>query len=459
MGHDIKALLDKGGRVHFVGIGGSGMFPIVQILHSLGHEISGSDVNEGSIVETERSMGIDVCIGHRPENVEGASMLVVTAALFDDNVEVARANELGIPVISRADMFGYITTLYDNAMCVSGTHGKTTTTCLLTSIMMKAGKDPSALIGGKLPLIHGYGRVGETENFVCEACEFKDTFLHLSPDVAVITNVDADHLDYFGTLENIIRSFRAFAEKTRRLVVANGDDANTLKALEGCGTPAVLFGEREDADYRISDIRAWDRAFYAFRLARRGEDLGEFRLRVPGRHNVFNAAGAIAAAMECGATADDCRAGLESFSGAGRRFEFLGSFDGVTVADDYAHHPAEIEVTLTAALNMGYDRVIAVFQPFTFSRTYMLLEDFGKALSLADQVVMTDIMGSRERNTYGVSTDDLAALIPGSVWFDTFDKVSDHVLSIARPGDLVITLGCGDVYKVAHMILRKGGAE
>ncbi len=202
MEYDIAELLRKGGRIHFVGIGGSGMFPIVQILHSLGHEISGSDVNEGSIIDYERAMGIDVCIGHKAENVDGASMLVVTAALFSDNPEVARANELGIPVISRADMFGYITTLYENAMCVSGTHGKTTTTCMLTSIMLKAGKDPSALIGGKLPLIDGYGRVGKSENFVCEACEFKDTFLHLQPTWSVILNIDDDHLDYFGTIEN-----------------------------------------------------------------------------------------------------------------------------------------------------------------------------------------------------------------------------------------------------------------
>ena len=253
MAYDIAELLGRGGRIHFVGIGGSGMFPIVQILHSLGHEISGSDVNEGSIIEYERAMGIDVCIGHKAENVDGASMLVVTAALFSDNPEVARANELGIPVIPRADMFGYITTLYSNSMCVSGTHGKTTTTCMLTSILIKAGYDPSALIGGKLPLINGYGRVGESSNFVCEACEFKDTFLHLSPSYSIILNIDNDHLDYFGTIENSMKSFRRFAENASQAVVANLDDANTVKALEGFEGRIVWFGESEDADYRISD--------------------------------------------------------------------------------------------------------------------------------------------------------------------------------------------------------------
>ena len=459
MAYDIAELLKKGGRIHFVGIGGSGMFPIVQILHSMGHEISGSDVSEGSIVEYERAMGIDVCIGHKAENVDGAAMLVVTAALFSDNPEVARANELGIPVIPRADMFGYITTLYSNSMCVSGTHGKTTTTCMLTSILIKAGLDPSALIGGKLPLINGYGRVGESSNFVCEACEFKDTFLHLSPSYSIILNIDNDHLDYFGTIENSMKSFRRFAENASQAVVANLDDANTVRALEGFSGNIVWFGESEGADYRITDAAPYDRAFFRFRLSRRGEDLGEFTLRIPGRQNVFNAAAAIAAASEIGVSADSAREGLDSFRGAGRRFEMLGSFNGVTVADDYGHHPRELSVTLDAALSMGYDRVIAVFQPFTFSRTKLLLSDFADALSKADVVVMTAIMGSREKNTYGISTQDLADLIPGSVWFETFEEVRDHVLSIARPGDLILTMGCGDVYKCAHMILDKGNEQ
>ena len=454
--YDIAKLLEKGGRIHFVGIGGSGMFPIVQILHSLGHEISGSDVNESAIVGYERGMGIDVCIGHKAENVDGASMLVVTAALFSDNVEVARAEELGIPVIPRADMFGYITTLYSNSMCVSGTHGKTTTTCMLTSILVKAGLDPSALIGGKLPLIGGYGRVGESDNFVCEACEFKDTFLHLSPSWSIILNIDDDHLDYFGTIENSMKSFLKFADNASAGVIANLDDANTVTALRDCTSPIIWFGEDENADYRITEAEAYDRAFYSFRLSHHGTDLGQFVLKIPGKQNVFNAAAAIAAATEVGVTPDQAREGLESFRGAGRRFEILGEFNGVTVADDYGHHPKELSVTLDAALKMGYDRVIAVFQPFTFSRTKLLLEDFGEALKKADVVVMTAIMGSREVNTYGISTQDLADIIPGSVWFETFEEVRDHILEIARPGDLVLTMGCGDIYKCANMILKKG---
>ena len=454
MQYDISELLKKGGRIHFVGIGGSGMFPIVQILHSLGHQISGSDVNEGSIIDMERKMGIPVYMGHDAKNVEGASMLVVTAALFSDNPEVLRANELGIPVISRADMFGYITTLYNNSLCVSGTHGKTTTTCMLTSIMMKAQKDPSALIGGKLPLIKGYGKVGTSDVFVCEACEFKDTFLHLSPAYSIILNIDDDHLDYFGTIENSMNSFLQFANSASKAVIANIDDENTVKALESCTTPIIYYGENEKADYRIINVSKYERAFFQFELIHEGKVIGPFKLKVPGKHNVWNATAAIACAMDLGCTPEAIYEGLESFSGAGRRFEILGSFDGVTVADDYAHHPTELAATLNAAQSMGYNRVIAVFQPFTYSRTFLLLDDFATALSIADVVVMTEIMGSREKNTYNIYTADLAAKIPGSVWFNTFQEVVDHVKSIAEDGDLVLTLGCGDIYKAAHMMLE-----
>ncbi len=454
MQYDISELLKKGGRIHFVGIGGSGMFPIVQILHSLGHEISGSDVNEGSIIDMERQMGITVHMQHDPKNVEGASMLVVTAALFADNPEVLRANELNIPVIPRADMFGYITTLYNKSLCVSGTHGKTTTTCMLTSIMLKAGKDPSALIGGKLPLIKGYGRVGSSDFFVCEACEFKDTFLHLSPAYSIILNIDDDHLDYFGTIENSMRSFLQFADNASIAVIANADDDNTAKTLSNCKKRVIYFGENESADYQIINVCKYERAFYQFELRCGDEVIGPFKLKVPGRHNVWNAAAATVCAIDCGCDIASIHEGLESFTGAGRRFEILGSFNGVTVADDYAHHPTEIAATLQAAKAMEYNRVIAVFQPFTYSRTYLLLDDFVKALSIADVVVMTEIMGSREKNTYNIYTSDLADKIPGSVWFNTFEEVVDHVKSIACEGDLVLTLGCGDIYKAAHMMLK-----
>ncbi len=455
---DVASLLKTIKRLHFVGIGGSGMYPLVELLLAEGYAVTGSDVNESSIVALERAHGIDVHIGHDAKNVGDAQAVVVTAALLSGNPEVEYARAKGLPVIERAELLGWATTLYKSAVCVSGTHGKTTTTSLLTSILLAAGRDPGAVIGGKLPLIGGYGRRGGGDVMACEACEFKDTFLHLSPDYAVILNVDADHLDYFGSLDGVKASFRKFAALAKTAVVANGDDANTLDAINGLDKKIYLFGEGENCDFRIRNIENYSRAFYSFELTCETgpakSAAGVFRLAVPGIHNVHNAAAAIACALLQGADARDIQKGLASFRGAARRFEILGEYGGVTFADDYAHHPAELGATLDAAKQMGYGRVVAVFQPFTFSRTKLLLDDFARVLQKADVVVLTAIMGSREVNTFGVSTADLAAKIPGSVWFETFDEVVEHCLSIARDGDLIITLGCGDIYKAANRMVE-----
>lgn len=451
---DVAPLIEGKKRLHFVGIGGAGMFPLVEILKGEGYEITGSDVNESDIVARERAMGIPVAIGHDAANVGDAELLVATAALIGVNPEVEEARRRGIPVIPRADMLGYITSRAQLPVCISGTHGKTTTTAMLTSILVLAGRDPSAVIGGKLPLINGYGRHGKSPIIVVEACEYVDTFLHLDPAYSVILNVDDDHLDYFGSLAGVVSSFNDFAKLARIAVVANGDDANTIASLAGVEKPIILFGERAECDYRISDIARYSRAFYSFRLSGPAGELGVFELGVPGRQNVSNAAAAAAIAAELGCSVAEIATGLKAFKGAGRRFEFLGEARGVTVADDYGHHPAEIKVTLEAAQQMGYRRVWAVFQPFTFSRTKQHLDEFASALSIADNVVMTEIMGSREINTYGIYTQDLADHIPGSVWFDTFEKVARYCSDNAESGDLVLTLGCGDVYKVARMILR-----
>ncbi len=442
-------------RIHFIGIGGSGMFPLVQILKGQGFAITGSDNNEGDIVELERQMGIPVTIGQRAENIAGADMIVYTAAILPGNPELEAAKASGLPLWERAKMLGVISSCFADAICVCGTHGKTTTTALLTQILLEAGKDPSAVIGGKLPAIGGYGRAGESDVLVCESCEFQDHFLQLSPDVAVILNVDADHLEYFGTLENIIRSFHQFASMASRLVIANGDDPNTRKAVAGCGKPVITFGLGEENDYYARNVVAHGGMRRSFDLMKKGgEKVVTLDIHLPGQHNVLNATAAAVAALETGVTPQALAAAMPHFAGAGRRFEVLGERQGVTVADDYAHHPAEIAATLRAAKELPFARVWAVFQPFTYSRTRLLMDDFAKALSLADRVVLSEIMGSREVNTYGVSTQELADRIPGSVWYPTFQEMADYVAANARPGDLVITLGCGDVYKCARMILH-----
>lgn len=455
---DIDTLLKEVKRIHFIGIGGSGMCPLAEILHSEGYELSGSDNNESDTLQRIRNLGIPVTMGQKAENIRGAEMIVYTAALLKDNPELVAAKESGIPTFERSKLFGAVSRMYSNCIGVCGTHGKTTTTSMLTQIMMEAGLDPSAVIGGKLPLINSNGRVGKTENLVCEACEFVDTFLDLSPDVAVILNIDEDHLDYFKTLENLIKSFTKFASMASKTVIYNGDDRNTLTAISNAdlsGKKTVTFGYSEQNDYYPENIETVRGAFYKFTVMHKKEALGTITLNVPGLHNVLNALAAVAAAMDSGADFRKCKEGLEAFGGAGRRFEMLGTYKGITFADDYAHHPAELKVTLEAAMKMHYSRVWAVFQPFTYSRTYMLMDDFAEVLKIPDRCVMTEIMGSRERNTYGVYTSQLAEKIPGSVWFNTFDEVADYVIKNAKDGDLVLTLGCGDIYKAAKIMIKK----
>lgn len=453
---NIDTLLKKVKRIHFIGIGGSGMCPLAEILHSWGYELSGSDNNESDTLARIRALGIPVSMGQRAENIGDAEMVVYTAALLPDNPELVAAKASGVPTFERAKLFGAISRMYKNCIGVCGTHGKTTVTSMLTQILITANLDPSAVIGGKLPLINANGRVGKSENFVCEACEFVDTFLELSPAVAVILNIDEDHLDYFKTLDNLIHSFHKFADMATDAVIYNGDDQNTRTAMQGVGEKTkITFGFSKENNYYPENISDEHGAFYAFDVCRDGEKLGHLALEIPGEHNVLNALAAVAAAMHAGASFADCKKGIETFHGAGRRFEKLGTYQGISFADDYAHHPTELRVTLEAAMEMGYRKVWAVFQPFTYSRTYMLMDEFAEVLKIPDYCVMTEIMGSRERNTYNVYSSQLAAKIPGSVWFNTFDEVADYVLAHAQSGDLVLTLGCGDIYKAAKIMIHR----
>ncbi|MEG2597722.1 MAG: Mur ligase family protein, partial [Oscillospiraceae bacterium] len=343
----------------------------------------------------------------------------------------------------------------NDAICVSGTHGKTTTSSMLTQILLSAGADPTCVIGGKLPSIGGNGRVGKTKTMVCEACEFVDTFLKLYPDISIILNIDEDHLDYFKTLDNIIASFRKFAQKTTKMLIINGDDRNTLRAVEGLKHTIITFGFSGINDFYPANIQHLGGVEVQFDLMCGKETLCTIPLHVPGDHNILNAVAACVAAISMGIAPKDCAKGLDEFHGAGRRFEVLATVNGITVADDYAHHPTEIEATLKAAKNLPFKRVWAVHQPFTYSRTAMLLNDFARVLQIADQTVLSEIMGSREKNTYDISSSQLAEKIPECKWFPTFEEIADYVSANAVSGDLIITLGCGDVYKAAKMIIEK----
>ena len=454
--YNIDKLLKEIKKIHFIGIGGSGMCPLAEILYDWGYEISGSDNNPGDNINKLRGFGIPITMGQKAENIKGAEMIIYTAALLSDNPELCAARESGIPTFERSKLFGAITRMYSNCIGVCGTHGKTTTTAMLTQILIMAGKDPTSVIGGRLPLIDSHASVGKTKLMVCEACEFANHFLELSPDVALILNVDEDHLEFFKNLDNIIQSFNKFASSATKAIIFNGDDANTLRAVEGITDKQMIsFGRNPNNDYSADNITYNRGSFPEFDVIYKKEKIAHVKLNIPGEHNISNALSAFATAIYCGVSPEDCAKGAEAFAGAGRRFEVLGTYKGITVADDYAHHPKELEVTLRAVSKMGYNKVWAVFQPFTYSRTKILFDDFVRVLQIPERCVMTEIMGSREVNTYGIYTKDLAEKIPSSVWYNTFEEVTEHIVQNAESGDLVITLGCGDIYKAARMIVER----
>lgn len=448
-------ILDNVKKIHFVGIGGSGMCALAEIMHNKGYMLTGSDNNESDTLKRIKSLGIPVFMNHSASNIGDADLVVNTAAVHDDNVELVEAKKRGIPVINRAQMLGVISDHFNKSIAVSGTHGKTTTTCMLTQILIKANLDPTSVIGGKLPLIGGNSCVGKSDLLTCEACEFNDSFLNIHPACSVILNIDNDHLEYFKTVDNLIKHFNMFAHQTSDTVIYNYEDEKTCKAVEDVKINKLTFGFNEKCDFRAVNISVEPFSHSDFDIIHDGKKFASIKLKVPGKHNILNALAAAAAAYFAGADAKAIEEGLNTFMGAGRRFEVLGKINGVTIADDYAHHPTELKATLTAAKEMGYKNVWAVFQPFTFSRTVMLMDDFANVLQIADKVVLAEIMGSREVNTYNVYSKDLAAKIPNSVWFKSFKEISDYILANAKDGDLVITLGCGDIYKAAKLMLNK----
>lgn len=453
---NIDEMLKKSKRVHFIGIGGAGMCPIAEILLSLGYKVSGSDNNDTETFRRIEKEGAKVYLGQVKENItDDVELVVYTNAILKGNEELEYAKQ-NFPCYERAELLGAISRIFSNCIGVCGTHGKTTTSSMITQVLLEAGLDPSAVIGGKLPVIDAYGRYGNSQNFVCESCEFNNTFLKMNPDIAVILNIDEDHLDFFKNLDNIKKSFREFAEKTTKTIIYNGDDENTVDTLKGItGKKLISVGKNDGNEWVAKSISVPGGFHSSYDIYHNNEYIAKVELSVPGEHNILNSLCAFAAAFESGADTESICRGLKAFGGAARRFELLGKYKGITFADDYAHHPAEIKVTLEAAMKMGYKNVWAVHQPFTFTRTSLLLDDFAEVLKIADKCVISEIMGSREINTIGIKAKDLADKVPGSVQLDTFEEICDYVTENAGEGDLVITLGCGDVYKVARMMINK----
>ena len=440
-------------RIHMIGIGGSGMCPLAEILHSKGYELSGSDNNESDPLKRIKALGIPVFMGHNAENIKGAELLVYSAAISQDNPEIVAAKEQGIPTMERSHLLGALTRRFDNVIGVCGTHGKTTVTSMITQILLLNKMDPTAVIGGRLPMLNSNGIAGSSETMVCEACEFVDTFLQMSPDIAVLLNIDNDHLDYFKTMDNLVLSFHKFLKMSSKCYI-NGDDKLVLKAAENTDAKLVTFGFENSNDYYAESVISGKFGF-CFDVMHKGEKLINIELHAPGRHNVLNGLAAFAVCFEEGVSPEGIKDALEKFTGAGRRFEFLGEYNGFTLADDYAHHPTEIKATLKAAKELNYNRVIAVFQPFTFSRTALLKDEFIDALAVADKVILTPIMGSREVNTYGISSEDIACKLSDAVVVDGFPNIAEKIIETAKQGDIVITMGGGDIYKAAHIVQEK----
>ena len=449
--------LSPGRKGFLVGIGGVSMSSLAEVLQGMGLAVSGSDMSESANVQALRRGGITVKSGHAAENItDDIDFVVRTAAVHDDNPEIMAARARGIPVFERTQAWGAISKDYSNALCIAGTHGKTTTTSMCTHILMAADRDPTVMIGGTLPLLNAGHRVGRGNTIIMEACEYYNSFLSFHPTVAVVLNVEADHLDFFKDLDDVKRSFRAFAQRTPEdgFVVANADDAETMDALQDLGRRVITFGLGKNADVHAENIE-FIGANSHFDVIYNDRLFTDVTLHVPGLHNVKNALAAVAASICLGIRPTAVKYGLAGFNGAGRRFEFKGKYNGADVYDDYAHHPSELKALLDAVEQLGYSRTVLVFQPHTYSRTDALFDDFVEQLRRPDKLLLAEIFAAREKNTIGISSADLAAQVPGAAFYPSFPELEDALRQLAQPGDIVLTVGAGDVYTIGENLVKE----
>ena len=449
-------------NIHCIGIGGIGVSALAKILASRGYNVSGSDMKESEMTAELESLGIKIFIGHRAENVENADLVIYSAAIAPENPEIKRANELGIQLASRAELLGTLMNEFETSIAVSGTHGKTTTTSMVSLILENAGLKPTIFVGGNLAEIGGNVKVDDGDYFVAEACEYRDSFLQLRPTIEIILNIDSDHLDYFKDIEHIVSSFDKFVSFVPDDGTIIAYDANPFVNEVIKGHPnAVTYGYNRNSVYYISDVAFAD-GMPSFHVNYNGEDFGKIQLRIPGEHNILNATAAFACCHGLGVDPKVIRETLEKFTGTQRRFDVKGTYgDGFKLVDDYAHHPAEIKATLSAAANLPHEKIWCLFQPHTYTRTLALFDQFADAFSEADVLILTDIYAAREKNIYEISSEKLADQIKSVhpdkevITIRDFDEMADYVLKNAGKGDLVITMGAGDIYRVGDIIKEK----
>ena len=450
--------------VHFIGIGGISMSGLAEILLKEGFPVSGSDSHASALTEHLERAGARICIGQAASNIpEDCKLVVYTAAIHPDNPEYREAKRRGVPMLSRAELLGQLMRHYQTSIAVAGTHGKTTTTSMIASILLEEDADPTISVGGILPSIGGNIRVGGSEMFLTEACEYTNSFLHFFPTIGIILNIEEDHMDFFKDLNDIRRSFRRFAEllPVEGLLIINSDIPDYEEITEGLSCRVVTFGSSPDADYRAENTAYDTFGHPSFDLIRKIEKDGRrprFSLKVPGEHNVCNALASIALADALRIPEAAVEKGLLSFTGTDRRFQYKGEVNGVTIIDDYAHHPTEIRATLHAAAHYPHRELWCVFQPHTYSRTKAFLKEFAEALSLADHVVLADIYAARETDTLGISSRDLerelAALGADVYYFPTFAEIEKFLSEKCMHGDMCITMGAGDVINIGEDLLK-----
>lgn len=452
---ELENCIASGLRGHLVGIGGVSMSPLARVLLSMGVEITGSDINESPAVNELRALGVKIYIGHYPENVQGAGFVIRTAAAHDDNCEIHAAHEQGIPVFERAEAWGYIMKSYENAVCISGTHGKTTTTSMVTHVLMEAGVDPTIMIGGTLPMLHAGYRLGKGDTIVLESCEYYNSFHNFYPTIAVVLNVEEDHLDFFKDLDEIKESFCKFASLVpdSGVIIANGDDENTMSALKPIDRPILTFGVETDAVVKAENVNTTSDGSQ-FDVYYKNEKYAHIILHVPGLHNVKNALATAAVAISLGVQAEAVERGLELFSGAERRFQFKGEYNGAKVYDDYAHHPSEIHALINAVRSLDYKRVLVAFQPHTYTRTKALFHEFIEELKRPDKVYVAEIFAAREQNTIGISSKDLVDEIEDAVYCATLTEIKEQLAKEAQEGDIILTVGAGDIFKVGEALCK-----
>lgn len=451
---------DKNKKVHFIGIGGVSMSGLAEILLEAGYRVTGSDLKSSTATDTLLNLGAEVFIGHEEKNLAGADLVVYTAAVSSDNPELLGAKKLGIPTMDRAEFLGDLMKGYKYNIAVAGTHGKTTTTSMLSHIALKANLDPTILVGGQLDIIHGNVRTGKSQYLITEACEYKASFLQFVPHVGIITNIDADHLDFYKDIEDIQNTFMKFSA----LIPVNGylvccaEDEHMDKVIAAAKCTIITYGIKK-GDFTARNIEFNEKGSATFSVYFRGDHFLDVILNVPGMHNVLNALACIGTSFVLDLSKDCIFEGLKEFGGTHRRFELKGNKGGVTVIDDYAHHPTEIKATLSAAKNYPHKRIFCVFQPHTFSRTLSLFEDFSKAFEGVDDLILADIYAAREKDTGVVSSAQLADKISEKGLkcrnLHSFDEIVSYLEANLKEGDVLFTVGAGDVYKVGEMYLEK----